>query len=81
MAFVRVEPVQVQVRTNWISGRPREITWGDERLPITRLAAVQFTGTGASCAEHAVNAAKPRAGTATRIACLIASLLIRRKMS
>lgn len=41
MAFVRVEPVQVQVRTNWISGRPREITWGEERLPITRLAAVR----------------------------------------
>ena len=39
MAFIRVEPVQVQVRTDWFSGRPREITWGDERLPITRLAA------------------------------------------
>ena len=41
MAFIRVEPVEVQVRTNWFSGRPREITWGDERLPITRLAAVR----------------------------------------
>ena len=41
MAFIRVEPVQVQVRTDWFSGRPREITWGDERLPITRLAAVR----------------------------------------
>ena len=41
MAFVRVQPVQVQVRTNWFSGRPREITWGDERLPITRLAVVR----------------------------------------
>ena len=39
MAFIRVEPVQVKVRTDWFNGRPREITWGDERLPITRLAA------------------------------------------
>jgi hypothetical protein len=41
MAFIRVEPVQVQVRTDWFSGRPREITWGDERLRITRLAVVR----------------------------------------
>ena len=41
MAFIRVEPVQVQVRTDWFSGRPREITWGDQRLRITRLAAVR----------------------------------------
>ncbi len=41
MAFIRVAPVEVQVRTNWFNGRPREITWGDERLPITRLAAVR----------------------------------------
>jgi hypothetical protein len=41
MAFIRVEPVAVQVRTDWFSGRPREITWGDERLPITELTAVR----------------------------------------
>ena len=41
MAFVRVEPVQVQVKTNWLNGQPREITWGNERLPITRLALVR----------------------------------------
>ena len=41
MAFTRVEPVQVQVRTDWFNGSPREITWGDERLPITGLAAVR----------------------------------------
>ncbi|OGO57420.1 MAG: hypothetical protein A2Z32_04115 [Chloroflexi bacterium RBG_16_69_14] len=41
MAFIRVDPVQVQVRTDWFTGRPREITWGDERLPITRLAVVR----------------------------------------
>jgi hypothetical protein len=41
MAFIRVEPVQVQVRTDWFSGAPREITWGNQRLTITRLAAVR----------------------------------------
>ena len=41
MAFIRVEPVEVQVRTDWFSGRPREITWGKEHLTITRLAAVR----------------------------------------
>jgi hypothetical protein len=41
MAFIRVEPVEVRVRTDWFSGRPREITWGDQRLLITRLAAVR----------------------------------------
>ena len=34
--FIRVEPVPVRVRTDWLDGRPREITWGAERLPITR---------------------------------------------
>jgi hypothetical protein len=41
MAFIRVEPVQVHVRTDWFNGRPREITWADERLQITRLAVVR----------------------------------------
>jgi len=41
MAFIRVEPVQVQVRTDWFDGRPREITWGGQRLEITRLAVVR----------------------------------------
>ena len=41
MAFTRVGPVQVHVRTDWFSGRPREITWDDERLPITHLTAVR----------------------------------------
>ena len=41
MAFTRVEPVAVQVRTDWFSGRPREITWGAERLPITKLATIR----------------------------------------
>ena len=41
MAMIRVEPVEVHVRTGWFDGSPREITWGDEHLPITRLAAVR----------------------------------------
>ena len=41
MAFVRVEPVSVQVRTDWFDGRPREVTWGDQRMTVTRLVAVR----------------------------------------
>jgi hypothetical protein len=41
MAMIRVEPVEVHVRTGWFDGSPREITWGDERLPITRLNGVR----------------------------------------
>ena len=41
MAFIRVDPVPVHVRTNWFDGRPREVTWGDQRLPVTRLAAIR----------------------------------------
>ncbi|OGO56827.1 MAG: hypothetical protein A2V85_13620 [Chloroflexi bacterium RBG_16_72_14] len=41
MAMVRVAPVSVQVRTDWFSGTPREITWGEDRLPVTKLVAVR----------------------------------------
>lgn len=41
MAMIRMEPVNVRVRADWYDGRPREITWGDIRLPVTRLAAVR----------------------------------------
>lgn len=41
MAFIRVEPVHVHVRTDWFTGRPREITWGAERLQITQLSSVR----------------------------------------
>ena len=41
MAMVRVAPVTVQVRTDWFNGTPREITWGDERLQVTRLVKVR----------------------------------------
>ncbi|MGH2511440.1 MAG: hypothetical protein ACRDGQ_02000 [Candidatus Limnocylindrales bacterium] len=35
MAMLRVEPTPVHVKTDWLDGRPREIIWADERLPIT----------------------------------------------
>jgi hypothetical protein len=41
MAMIRVDPVVVHVRTGWFDGSPREITWGDEHLPVTRLASVR----------------------------------------
>jgi hypothetical protein len=41
MAMVRVAPVTVQVRTDWFSGIPREITWGEDRLTVTRLVSVR----------------------------------------
>ena len=41
MAMVRVAPVSVRVRTDLFTGVPREVTWGDERLPVTRLVAVR----------------------------------------
>lgn len=41
MAMIRVEPVQVQVRTGWFDGRPLEIMWGTERLPVTALTLVR----------------------------------------
>ncbi|MHB8459466.1 MAG: hypothetical protein ACYDB6_05285 [Candidatus Limnocylindrales bacterium] len=50
MAMIRVEPVPVRVRTDWFDGRPREITWGSERLPVTSLAAVRHETSAYSAA-------------------------------
>jgi hypothetical protein len=41
MAMIRVEPVPVHVRTDWLHGTPREISWGHDRLPVTGLLAVR----------------------------------------
>jgi len=41
MAMVRVAPVQVQVRRDWLNGNPLEITWGTEKLPVTRLVSIR----------------------------------------
>ena len=36
MAMIRVAPVDVEVRTDWFNGSPREITWRAERLRASR---------------------------------------------
>jgi len=41
MTMVRVAPVAVHVRTDWFDGRPVEITWGEQTLPVTKLSAVR----------------------------------------
>ncbi len=41
MAMIRVDPVQVRVRADWFDGRPREITWHAQRVPITRVLGVR----------------------------------------
>lgn len=41
MAMIRVDPVPVRVRTSWLDGRPREITWGETRLPVIALTLVR----------------------------------------
>jgi cytochrome oxidase assembly protein ShyY1 len=41
MAMIRVAPVPVRVRTDWFDGRPREITWGEQRVPVTGVDAVR----------------------------------------
>jgi hypothetical protein len=41
MAMIRVEPTAVQVRTDWFDGRPREVTWREETLRITRVSAIR----------------------------------------
>ena len=41
MAIVRMQPVDVRVRADWFNGTPREITWGEMRLPVIRLAAIR----------------------------------------
>jgi len=41
MAMLRVDPVNVRVRTDWFDGVPREIEWDGQRMPVTRLLAVR----------------------------------------
>ncbi len=41
MAIVRMDPVEVQVKTSWLDGSPKEICWGGVRLPVRRLTAVR----------------------------------------
>jgi len=41
MAMIRVEPVEVRVRTDWFNGRPRELEWAGQRLPIVEVVGVR----------------------------------------
>ena len=41
MAMIRVDPVAVQVRTDWFNGQPREITWNAQRVPVTQVIGVR----------------------------------------
>ena len=41
MAMIRVQPVEVRVRADWFSGRPRELTWDGQRLPVDEVLAVR----------------------------------------
>ena len=41
MAMIRVQPVEVRVRTDWFSGRPRELEWAGRRLPILGVIGVR----------------------------------------
>ena len=41
MAMIRVDPVAVQVRTDWFNGQPREITWNAQRVSVTEVIGVR----------------------------------------
>ena len=41
MAMMRVEPVEVRVRTSWFDGRPRELEWAGRRVPIVEVVGVR----------------------------------------
>ena len=60
MAMIRMEPTIVRVRADWFNGRPREITWGEERLPIMALAAVRHEDFGLSRRDRAADALRGR---------------------
>ena len=40
MAMVRMEPVEVRVKTGWLDGAPREITWGEPK--VGEMSTVYF---------------------------------------
>lgn len=41
MAMIRVEPVAVRVRTDWFDGRPKELLWAGQRVPILEVVGVR----------------------------------------
>ena len=41
MAMVRVQPIRVDVRTDWFTGTPREIVVDGLRVPVVKVSAVR----------------------------------------
>jgi hypothetical protein len=41
MAMIRVQPVDVRVRTDWFVGRPKELEWAGRRLPVLKVVGVR----------------------------------------
>jgi hypothetical protein len=41
MAMIRVQPVEVEVRADWFDGRPRELTWAGQKLPVEKIDAIR----------------------------------------
>jgi hypothetical protein len=41
MAMVRMQPIRVEVRTDWLTGAPREIVLDGRRIQVKRIAAVR----------------------------------------
>ena len=41
MALIRVSPLDVDVRCDWFTGRPRSIRLADEKLPVLAVARVR----------------------------------------
>lgn len=41
MAMLRVAPVTVGVRTGWLDGRPREVTWAGHRIPVLEVVGIR----------------------------------------
>jgi len=41
MAMIRVNPVDVRVRTDWFDGRPKELEWAGRRYRILEVVGVR----------------------------------------
>jgi hypothetical protein len=41
MAMVRINPMKLEVGCDWVTGRPRTVRLGRERIPVTGLARIR----------------------------------------
>lgn len=41
MAMTRVPPVEVDVKADWFDGRPLELTFDGQRLPVKQIVAIR----------------------------------------